>query len=95
MGGGDAGDGVGHARTGRHQTDAGLQGRARIRVSSVDGGLFVAHQDVTERVLLKDFVVDVEHCAAGVAEHVLDTLFTKATDNDFCAIQLHLGTRGD
>ena len=49
------------------------------------GRLLVAHQDVLERVLLEDFVVDVEDRAARIPEHVLDTLFFETPDDDFGA----------
>src|SRR5690606_3997384 len=42
------------------------------------------------RVLLEDFVVDIENRAAGVAEDVLDTLFAQAADHDFSAGDFHL-----
>ena len=87
--GGDAGHRVGDARAGRHQRDADLVRRARIAVGGVDRALFVPHQDVLELVLLEDFVVDVEHRAARIAEDVLDAFFLQAADDDFCARQLH------
>src|SRR5690606_28340716 len=64
-------------------------GRARIGVGRMDGRLLVAHEDVLDRVLLEDLVVDVEDRAAGIAEDVLDTLFAQAADNDFSAGDFH------
>ncbi len=37
--------------------------------------LLVAHQHMLELILLEDFVVDVEHGSARIAEHKLDPLF--------------------
>src|SRR5262249_12995867 len=74
VGGGDAGHGVRHARAGGHQRHADVAGRAGVAVGGVHGGLLVAHQNVLDRVLLVERVVDVQHRAAGIAPdepHVL------------------------
>src|SRR5690606_31394692 len=62
---------------------------ARVRVGRVHGGLLVPHEDVLELVLLEDFVVDVEHRAAGVSEDVLDTFLGETAHDDFRACDFH------
>ena len=71
VGGGDAGDGVGDARAGGDEHDADLAGRARIGVRRVHRRLLMAHQQVLDRVLLEQLVVDRENRAAGISEDVL------------------------
>ena len=68
------GHGIGRAGAGGDEHDARLAGRAGIALGHMDGALFVAHQDVTDRVLLENLVVDRQHGAAGIAEHHLDAL---------------------
>jgi hypothetical protein len=53
----------------------------------MDRALLVAHQDMLHLVLLEKLVVDVEHRAAGIAEHVVDALLLEAADNDLGAAQ--------
>jgi hypothetical protein len=64
VGGRQARDGIGHARTGRDHGDADLVRAARIGIGGVDRGLLVAYQDVLEFVLLEDGVVDVQYGSA-------------------------------
>ncbi len=52
--------------------------------------LLVPDEDVLEFVLLEDLVVDVEDCAPGIAEYVLDTFRGKAAHDDLCAGDFHL-----
>ncbi|MNS88500.1 hypothetical protein D3C72_1224780 [compost metagenome] len=81
--GGNAGDGIGHAGTGGHQRYAHLAGRPCIAVCGMNRGLLVAHQDVLELLLLVELVVDVQHCAAGIAPDVLDAFFGKCVNENF------------
>lgn len=46
-------------------------------------GLLVAHQDVLDLLLLVKLVVDIQHCAAGVAPDVLDAFFGKCVNENF------------
>jgi hypothetical protein len=71
---GEAGHGVGGARTRGHQHDAHLAGRARIAFGGMHGRLLVAHQDVAQLVLLEERVIDREDGAAGIPEDDLDVL---------------------
>ncbi len=78
------GNGIGNARTRGHEAHANFIGAAGIGVSSMDGGLFVAHQNMLEFAVAENGVVDVEHCATRVAEHMFNTFFGQATYDDFC-----------
>ena len=69
---GDAGDRVGHAGTAGDEADADPLRRARIRIRRMYGRLLVPDQHVLERILFENFVVDIEHGAAGIAEHKVD-----------------------
>ncbi|MDT4858074.1 hypothetical protein FQZ97_925250 [compost metagenome] len=90
VGGGDAGDGIGHARSAGHEADADLLRRARIGIGGVHGGLLVTNQDMLEFVLLENRVVDVKHRAAGVAENVFHAFIGQAAHDDIGAIQFHV-----
>ena len=78
IGGGDAGHGVGNAGAGSHQANAGLAGRARVSVGGVRRALLVAHEDMANLFLLKEFVVNDKHRAAGIAENQIDFLLAQA-----------------
>ncbi len=51
----------------------------------MDGCLLVAYEDVLEFVLLEDGVVDIQHCATGIAKDVFHAFFGQATDDYFSA----------
>ena len=89
IGSGNAGHRVGHARPGGHERDAHLVGGARVAVGGVHCALLVPHQDVLDLVLLEQLVVDEQHGAPGVAEHVFDPLFLQAAHHDFGASEFH------
>ncbi len=74
VGRGNARDGIGYARTRGHQRHADITGGTRITIGGMHRGLFVSHQDVLNRVLLVDGVVDVEDGAAGIAPNVFHAL---------------------
>ena len=44
----------------------------------MDRTLLMAYQDVLDLVLLEQLVVDVQDCAAGVAENILDFFLLQA-----------------
>ncbi|KAK72916.1 hypothetical protein L573_2108 [Bordetella holmesii H620] len=90
VGGGDAGDGIGDARTAGHQAYAHFLRGARVRVGGVHGSLLVTHQNVLEFVLLENRVVDVKHRAARVAENVFHAFFGQAAHDDVGAIEFHV-----
>ncbi len=72
VGRGDAGHRIGDAGAGGHETHADIARGARIGVGGMNRGLFVAHEDVLDLVLLVQLVVDVEYRAAGIAPNELD-----------------------
>ena len=78
---------------GGDQRDADFAGRPRIAVGGVDGGLLVPHQDVLDRLLLVERVVDVEDGAARVAPEEADVFGLQAADQDFGAVGIG-GWRG-
>jgi hypothetical protein len=49
------------------------------------GALLVAHQDVPHIFLLKHLVIDRKHRAAGIAEHMLDTLILQGAHHHLSA----------
>jgi hypothetical protein len=51
----------------------------------MNGSLLMANQDMLELVLFKEFVVNKEDRAAGIAEYVLDLFLLQAPDYNFCA----------
>ena len=69
---GDAGDGIGRARPRCDEHDAGLAGRARIALCRMGRGLFVANEDMLDRGMIEEGVVDRKHRAARIAEHRID-----------------------
>ena len=58
-------------RPGGDKHAADLAGAPRIALGGMDGGLFVAHQDVAQAVEAVEHVVDRQHRPAGVAEYML------------------------
>jgi hypothetical protein len=59
----------------------------------MDGALLMAHQHMTDLVLLEEFVVNEQHRAAGVAENILDLFFLQAPDYNFRTGQNHCCTQ--
>jgi hypothetical protein len=47
--------------------------------------LFVTHQNVPDRVLLENLVIDGQHGAAGIAEYDLDALIFQRLDHHLCS----------
>ena len=76
---GQAGDGVGGARPAGHQHHADAAGAAGIALGGMHGGLLVPHQDVADRVLVEQRVVDRQHRPARIAENDLDPLVLERT----------------
>jgi len=79
---------VGGTRAGGHEHDAGPAGRARIALGGMDRGLFVAHEDVADVVLLENLVIDREHGTAGIAEHDIHALVPEGLNHHFRAAHL-------
>ena len=85
---GEAGHRIGGARARGDEHDAGLAGRARIAFGRMGGALLVAHQDVLHLLLLEDLVIDRQHRAARIAEHMLDPLVRQRLQHDLGARHL-------
>ena len=79
---GQPGHRVGRAGAAGHQHDADLAGRARIAFGGVHRAALLAHQDVAQRVLLEQRVVDRQDRAAGIAEYDFDALIDERLDDD-------------
>ena len=86
---GQAGHRIGGAGAGGDEDAADLAGRAGIALRRMDGALLVAHQDVAHLVLVEQRVVDRQHGAAGIAEHVLDALVGERLDHHLGAGHPH------
>ena len=84
---GQAGDRVGRAGTTRHEHDPDPPGGPCIALGGVDRTLLVPHQDVAQRVLLEQRVVDRQDGAAGIAEHDIDALIDQSLDDDIRSAQ--------
>jgi hypothetical protein len=89
VGRGDAGHGIGHARTGGHQRNADPLRRTRIGVGRVNSGLLVANQNVLDLILLEKCVIDVKNGPTRVAEYTIHLFFLQAPDYNFCTADHH------
>ena len=78
---GEAGHGVGRARTRRDQHHARLAGGPRITFGGMHRALFVAHQNVGDALDLEQRVIDRQHRAAGIPKDVGDALILERTDD--------------
>ncbi len=83
---GEPGHRIGGAGAGGDENHAAFAGRAGIALRRVGCPLLVADQNVLHLLLLEDLVVDRQHRAAGIAEHMLDPLVGQR-------LQHHLGAR--
>ncbi|MNE02827.1 hypothetical protein D3C80_953100 [compost metagenome] len=85
IGGGNAGDGIGRTRTGSHQHHAGLAGRARVAIGHMGRGLFVADEDVLDRLFLEQGIVDMQKSTTRVPVDVLHAFVAQEADDHFSA----------
>jgi hypothetical protein len=53
----------------------------------MDRTLLVPHQDVPQRILLEQCVVDRQDRTAGIAKNDIDALIDQGSDDDFCSAQ--------
>ena len=53
--------------------------------------LFVAHENVLDTILVEQRVVQIEHSAAGIAEHMFDIFLLQAAHDDFRAAKFFTG----
>ena len=88
VGGGDAGDRIGHPGTRRHQSNTHLTRGTGVAVCSMNRRLLMANQHVLDGVLLVQRVVDVQHRSAGVAPEELDVFKLQASNEYFGAVGL-------
>ena len=79
------GDGIGSAGAGGHHQHADLTGRARIALRRMARALLVAHQNMTQFILLKQGVIHRQHCPAGIAEHHLGAVIEHRLNHNFSA----------
>ncbi len=84
---GQAGDGVRRPRTAGHQHRADLSGRAGIAFGGVHRALLMADQDVAQRILLVEGVVDRQYRAARIAENDINALVDQGLDDDLRSAQ--------
>src|SRR5436305_15154452 len=79
---GEAGYRVGGTRAARHQHHPDPPGRSGIAFGGVDGAPLLAYQDVSQRILLEQRIVDRQDRAAGIAEYDIDALIDERLDDD-------------
>src|SRR5690606_4140826 len=65
--------------------DARLPGRAGIALGRMAGALLVADEDMLDRILLDDLVIDRQDRPPGVAEEMLHALVLQRLDDHFRA----------
>ena len=82
------GDRIGRAGPGRHQYHAHLSRRARVTLGGVNGARLLAHQDVADRVLLEELVVNRQDGAAGIPEYDFDSLVDQGLEKNLRSVQL-------
>ena len=76
---------VGGAGPGGHQQHAGLAGGPGIALRCVGRALFMAHQNVTDAILLKQRIINGQDRATAVAKHHFDTLSDQGFEQYFSA----------
>ena len=90
IGGGDAGDEVRCARAAGGQHHAGAARCTGVAVRRVGCALLVGSQHMGDAVgVFVQLVVEVQHCAAGVAEEGVHPLLTEHLHKDLRTVQLH------
>ncbi len=80
---GETSDGIRSARPRCHQHDANLPRRARIPFGRMHGTALLAHQDMLHGLLLKHLVVNRQHRAARIPEHMLNALIGERLEHHF------------
>ena len=75
---GEACDGVGRAGAGGDENNTGLTGRAGIAFRRMRRPCLVAHEDMPNALISEQLVVNGKDRAAGIAEHIFDTLVDQA-----------------
>ena len=85
---GQTGDRVGGARAGGDQNHARLAGRPGIAFRRVHRAAFLAHQNVPDRVLAEQRVVERQHSAARIPENHVNALVDQGFQDDLRSFQL-------
>jgi hypothetical protein len=80
IGGGNAGHGIGRARTGGHQRHADLVRRTRQAIGRMYCRLFVANQNMFDLILLEQRIINMEYRPTRIAEYIFDLFFLQAPD---------------
>ena len=83
--GGQAGNGVSGARPGGDHDHTRLAGGTGIAVRRMGSRLLVTNQNVADRVLLEQCIVNVQYGPSGIPEDVLHSLVLQRTDHHFRA----------
>ena len=76
---------IGHARPGGNQGHADIARSACITISRMNGGLLMPHQNVLDRLLLENGVVNVEYCTTRVTPQVFDAFSLQCFYKNLCA----------
>jgi hypothetical protein len=53
----------------------------------MDSALLVAHQDVAQRILFEERIINRQDRAARITENDLDALIDQGPNDDFCSAQ--------
>ena len=90
IGGGNAGDQIGSTRAAGGQHHAGAAGGTGIAVCRMGRALLVGGKHMGDAVgILIQFIIKVQHCAAGIAKKGIHALFAEDLDKNLGTIQLH------
>ena len=78
-------NGIGNPGAGGDQHYAGATRCPGITVGCVCGALLMAHEDMFNLCLLVQFVVNMQHCAAGITEYMFYPFIFQCPHEDFRA----------
>jgi len=79
---GNAGERIGRAGAGGDQHHARLAGRTGIAFGSMGRARFVAHEDMADRLIAEQLVIDRQHRATRIAEDIFHALLDQASHKD-------------
>ena len=86
----EPGNGIRRTWTAGHKQDADFPGRACVSFSRVCSTLFVAHENVSKLVLLKQFVINRQNGAARIAEDDINTLIKQGLNDNLPSVHTSL-----
>ena len=84
----DPRDGIGHSWTRGHECYTNITRCTRIPVGGMNSCLLMPYQNVQNRILFVEGVVNVQYSSARVTPDVLDTLCLQRFNQNFCAAKL-------